>query len=90
MGLCTVSFDVVDFTGHKRRRLSGPRDAAMQEAIDSILPEMDLPANDLEGRPITYAATRERDQERLLPSDRIADVLTEGDVVVLTQNVTAG
>jgi hypothetical protein len=50
--------------------------------------EMRLPANDAQGRPLTYAARANGDS--LVESDRIGDVLREDDVVTVTQNVTAG
>jgi hypothetical protein len=47
-----------------------------------------LPANDSQGRPVTYAA-RARGAS-LHEGDRVGDVLEDNEVVTLTQNVTAG
>jgi hypothetical protein len=85
----TIDVTVEDFTGQIRRRVRGlPRDATVGDLIGTLTSELRLPANDSQGRPVTYAA-RARG-ESLADSDRIGDVLQNEDVVTLTQNVTAG
>jgi len=80
---------VEDFTGQMRHRASGvPRDATLGEVISSVTDRLRLPANDSQGRPVTYAARA--NGVSLSESDRVGDVLTDNDVVTLTQNVTAG
>jgi len=89
MAEATMSLVVEDFTGQVRHKASGiPRDATLGELIDSVANRLRLPANDSQGRPVTYAA-RARGVS-LNESDRIGDVLEENEVVTLTQNVTAG
>ena len=88
-GTDTLSVTVEDFTGQVRRRARGiPKDATVGELVSSLLHELRLPANDSQGRPLTYSA-RARG-ESLTESDRVGDVLEENEVVTLTQNVTAG
>lgn len=85
----TMSLMVEDFTGQLRHRASGvPRDATMGELIASVASRLRLPANDAQGRPVTYAARA--NGASLHESDRVGDVLQENEVVTLTQNVTAG
>lgn len=85
----TMSLMVEDFTGQVRHRASGiPRDATLGELITSVATRLRLPANDAQGRPVTYAA-RARGAS-LNESDRVGEVLEENEVVTLTQNVTAG
>jgi hypothetical protein len=85
----TLSVTVEDFTGQIRRRARGiPRDATVGDLVSSLTHELRLPANDSQGRPLTYSA-RVRG-ESLSESDRVGDVLMEDEVVTLSQNVTAG
>jgi hypothetical protein len=85
----TMSLVVEDFTGQVRHRASGiPRDATLGELIASLAGRLRLPANDSQGRPVTYAA-RARGAS-LNEGDCVGEVLEEDEVVTLTQNVTAG
>jgi len=89
MAEATMSLVVEDFTGQVRHKASGiPRDATLGELIDSVANRLRLPANDSQGRPVTYAARAHG--ASLNESDRIGDVLVDNEVVTLTQNVTAG
>ena len=89
MAEATMSLVVEDFTGQVRHKASGvPRDATLGELLGSVANRLRLPANDSQGRPVTYAA-RARGVS-LNESDRVGDVLEENEVVTLTQNVTAG
>jgi len=85
----TMGLTVEDMTGQVRRRANGiPMDATVGDVIAGLMHEMSLPVNDSQGRPLTYSA-RARG-ESLAESDRVGDVLDEGETVTLTQNVTAG
>jgi hypothetical protein len=85
----TLDVTVEDFTGQIRRRARGiPRDATVGDLVAGLMQELHLPANDSQGRPLTYAARANGDS--LLESDRVGEVLQKDDVVTLTQNVTAG
>lgn len=85
----TMSLVVEDFTGQVRHRASGiPRDATLGEVLAGVADRLRLPANDAQGRPVTYAARSKG--ASLNESDRVGDVLEDNEVVTLTQNVTAG
>jgi hypothetical protein len=85
----TMTLMVEDFTGQVRHRASGiPRDATLGEVLASVASRLRLPANDSQGRPVTYAA-RARGAS-LSEGERVGDVLEDNEVVTLTQNVTAG
>ena len=85
----SMTLMVEDFTGQVRHRASGiPRDATMGEVLASVTNRLRLPANDSQGRPVTYAA-RARGAS-LSEGDRVGDVLEDNEVVTLTPNVTAG
>ena len=85
-----------DVSGQKTAAVKGPVDASVQELISSCLTEMQLPKNDVEHRPLNYRAFRlfgESDGaegEHLNAVDRVGDVLTEDDTVVLQPDITAG
>jgi hypothetical protein len=85
----TMSLVVEDFTGQMRHRASGvPRDATVGELVGSVTNRLRLPANDSQGRPVSYAARA--GGMSLNEADRVGEVLEENAVVTLTQNVTAG
>jgi hypothetical protein len=85
----TIDLVVEDLSGQVRRRARGvSRESTVGDFISGLTREMRLPANDLQGRPLTYGA-RTRG-ESLVESDRVGDVLDTEDVVTLVQNVTAG
>lgn len=90
MGMAgTLDLRVEDSTGQIRRRARGiPAEATVGDFMSSLVRELRLPANDSQGRPLTYAARA--NGASLLESDRVGDVLQEEDTVTLTQNVTAG
>jgi hypothetical protein len=85
----TIDLVVEDLSGQVRRRARGvPRQATVGDLVSGLTREMRLPANDLQGRPLTYGA-RARG-ESLAESDRVGEVLDSEEVVTLVQNVTAG
>lgn len=85
----TMTLMVEDFTGQVRHRASGvPRDATLGELLAGVTSRLRMPANDAQGRPVTYAA-RARGVS-LNEGDRVGDVLEDNETVTLTQNVTAG
>ena len=86
----TMSLEVEDFTAQGRRRAGNiPRDATVDDLIDSIRGEMQLPDHDAQGRPIQYGALSPSG-ELLNATDRLGEVLEDEEVVTLTKSVTAG
>jgi hypothetical protein len=85
----TIDLIVEDLSGQIRRRARGvPRKSTVRELISGLTRELRLPANDLQGRPLTYGA-RARGVN-LEESDQIGEVVDPEEVVTLVQNVTAG
>ena len=86
----TMALEVEDFTSQVRRRANNiPRTATVDDLIDSIRGEMQLPDQDVQGRPIQYGALN-ADGDLLNATDRLGDVLKDQEVVTLTKSVTAG
>ncbi|HWG47331.1 MAG TPA: hypothetical protein VN688_31500 [Gemmataceae bacterium] len=85
----TISLKVKDPTEQQEYLARNiPIDAEIGEVLAGLTRELNLPANDLSGRPCSYGV-RARG-ESLPESDRIGNVLCEGDTITLMQNVTAG
>ena len=85
------SFEVSDVTGQKVLAISGvPKDSTIGDLVRGLIGRMRLPANDGEGRPLTYHARSDREGRHLLGSERVADAVLPGDRVVLQPNVDAG
>src|SRR5262245_52309040 len=82
---------VADVSGQKAVRVSSvPSDATVDEVVRHLLGEMKLPANDAEGRPVTYHARLERESRHLQGKERIGDTLQAQDHLILQPNVDAG
>ena len=86
----TMTLDVEDFTGQVRRRARGiPRSATVNDLVDSVRSEMQLPDQDAQGRPIQYGAMSSQG-DMLNATDQLGEVLENEQVVTLTKSVTAG
>ncbi len=85
----TISLKVKDPTEQKQLLARNiPVDAEVGEVRASLIRQLSLPLHDLSGRPCTYGVRA--NGESLAESDRVGEVLREGDTITLTQNVTAG
>jgi len=58
--------------------------------VSGQLSQMNLPQNDVGGRPLTYHARLEREGRHLHASERVGDAVQAGDKVVLQPNIDAG
>jgi hypothetical protein len=67
-----------------------PDDATVQEVLDAISRQMELPANDSEGRPLVYQALHVREGRHLRSDERVGDALQSGEKIVLQPNIDAG
>ena len=86
----TMTLEVEDFTAQGRLRADGiPRNATVDDLIESMRGEMQLPDQDAQGRPIQYGALTEGG-DLLNATDRLGEVLEDEEVVTLTKSVTAG
>ena len=77
--------------GFRVREAATGRDglAAADDTISAMVLDVHLPDIDASGRPVRYGARTSRG-DVLNFTDRVGDVLEEGDVITLTKNVTAG
>ncbi len=80
-----------DVSGQRIAKLRGvQRDSTVGELIDNLLPKMDIPRFDVNGRPLTYRARLDREGRHLHNSEVVEEVLRENDHIVLHPNVDAG
>jgi hypothetical protein len=85
-----LTLEVEDFTGQIRRRAKNVhRDEQVGDFVTNVVQQLHLPDIDASGRPVRYGARTHRG-DALNYTDRVGDVLEEGDVITLTKNVTAG
>ena len=86
----TMTLEVEDFTGQVKRRAKGVHsDEQVGDLVNNLSQQLHLPDIDASGRPVRYGARTSRG-DVLNFTDRVGDVLEEGDVITLTKNVTAG
>ena len=94
--MATVEFDKVgltvsDVSEQKQVFVSDLQaGATVGELIEGLLPQMRLPRNDAEGRPLVYQARLDREGRALHGSERVGDAVQPGDRLVLQPNVEAG
>ena len=67
-----------------------PTDLTVGEALDGLVPRMNLPRSDSTGRPLTYHARLEREGRHLNRSERVGAALQSNDRLVLQPNIDAG
>jgi hypothetical protein len=86
-----LTLEATDVSQQKVRRVSNVQpDVTVQEIIEPLLAQMNLPQNDTEGRPVTYHALLEREGRHLQSHERVGDALQSGDRLVLQPNIDAG
>ncbi len=80
-----------DVSGQKHAEASEvPSDCTVDELVRCLLTEMQLPANDVEGRPVSYQARLDREGRALLGAEVVGESLQDDDLLVLQPNVDAG
>ncbi len=86
-----LTLEAVDVSQQKVRRVNNVQpEVTVQEIIEPLLAQMNLPQNDPEGRPVTYQALLEREGRHLQSWERVGDALQSGDRLVLQPNIDAG
>jgi hypothetical protein len=86
-----ISLTVSDVSGQKVFRVpQAPQDATVGELVQSLLSQMNLPANDSNGQPLAYQARLEREGRHLNAAERVGDALEAGDKLMLQPNIDAG
>ena len=86
----TLTLQASDVSGQKTAEADVPSDATVGELVQGLLQEMDLPANDASGRPLTYHARLDREGRHLHSSERVGESLHPEDRLVLQPNIDAG
>lgn len=83
--------EVEDVTGQKALTVSDiSAEGTIQELIDGLLDQMELPRNDVDGVPLSYAARLDREGRLLQDHEKIGQALREGDKVTLQPRINAG
>jgi hypothetical protein len=91
MSVATMELEATDVTGQKKKRVTGlPDDSTVGELIQGLRIAMNMPANDVSGRPLTYHALHEREGRHLNSSERVTDALKTGDRIMLQPSLDAG
>jgi hypothetical protein len=86
-----LSFTASDVSEQKSVEVQDvPSDADVQEVLDAIVRQMNLPANDVEGRPLLYQALLTREGRHLRGDEKVGDALKPNDRIVLQPNIEAG
>jgi hypothetical protein len=67
-----------------------PTNSTVGEVVQGLLAQMNLPKNDVSGRPLTYHARLDREGRHLHASEIVGDALEPNDRMVLQPNVDAG
>ncbi len=82
---------VTDVTGQKTFVASKiPSQATIDEVVKYLLATMQQPAQDPEGRPLTYGVRSEREGRYLGGNERVGDSLQADDTLRLMPTVDAG
>lgn len=87
----TLELNARDVSGQRRFRLTGvPSGASVSEMMRTALNRMGLVRDNTAGEALQYGARLEREGRQLHGSERIGDVLENGDEILLTPRISAG
>ncbi len=86
-----IDLEASDISGQKRAALREVQtDATVGELVQGLLARMNLPRNDVSGRPLTWHARLDREGRHLLATERVGEALKPNDRIVLQPNIDAG
>jgi hypothetical protein len=86
-----LAIQASDVSGQKVVKVAGiAPDATIGELVQGLVPKMELPTADAEGRPLSYHVRLEREGRHLHATEIVADVLEPEDRIVLQPNIMAG
>ncbi len=86
-----ISLEAADISGQKVVRVAGVSPTStIGELLKGLVPKMELPVEDVDGRPMAYHARLEREARHLHATEIVGDVLEPGDRLVLQPNIMAG
>lgn len=89
----TISLEASDMSGQKVVRVAGVSthsNETVGEFLRALIPKMDLPETDPEGRRLTYHARLDREGRHLQTSEVVSEVLQDEDRIVLQPHIVAG
>ncbi len=85
------SLNVEDVSGHHKVRAAGISPAmTVRELVRGLVPRMDLPLSDQDGRPMAYHVRLEREGRHLHASEIVGDALEPDDCLILQPHIVAG
>jgi hypothetical protein len=86
-----LALEVCDATRQKSATVTDvPPEVTVEELVNGLLDELNLPHNNQGGGSLSYMALLEREARQLNPSDRVGDVLQDNDQITLSPDVIAG
>jgi hypothetical protein len=86
-----IELHVSDVSSQKMAKIRNvPQDSTIGELVRGLLADLNVPQNDVEGRPLTYGVRRQRDGQYLHASERVGDALLSGDSIMLQPSIDAG
>ena len=82
---------VSDVSGQTLVRAAGVSpNSTVGELVQGLVPKMELPTADPEGRRLSYHVRLEREGRHLHASEIVGDVLQPNDQIILQPNIMAG
>ena len=86
-----VDLRVSDASGQRSFTIKGFSPAArVRDLIRTLIPKMGLNSQDSNGRPLDYQAFSKTESVHLRGSDRVGDVLQQGEEISLLPDIQAG
>lgn len=86
-----MTLELTDVSQQKSVMVSGiPDDAIVNEMVQGVLGELNLPRHDVEGRPLSYQVFDELAGRHLRGDERVAEAVASGRRLVLQPNIDAG
>jgi hypothetical protein len=87
----TITVEVWDHTGNKRKEVELPDDAPVNRVIYALVDRLGLPRNGPDGSPLSYKFHNRTSGKQLQDTLTIADAgVREGHTLVLQPEITAG
>ena len=80
-----------DVSNQRSVRVVGVKPSrSVAEVLEQVRSQLQLPQQDVHGRPMLYQARLEREGRHLHASERVADAMQNEDRIVVVPNVDAG
>ena len=86
-----LDFRVSDASGQRSYTIKGfSPGASVRDLIKVLIPKMGLNTQDSNGRPLDYQAFSKTESVHLRGTDRVGDVLKQGEEVSILPDIAAG